>query len=82
MLLIKNARGVDPVTNTDAVMDILIDQGMIIETGNGIEKDCEEIDASGLTAAPGLMDAHVHFRDPGQTWKEDIITGCEESNCQ
>ena len=61
MLLIKNARVVDPATNTDAVMDILIDQGMIIETGDGIEKDCEVIDASGLTAAPGLMDAHVHL---------------------
>ncbi|MDO5122358.1 MAG: dihydroorotase, partial [Erysipelotrichaceae bacterium] len=75
MLLIKHARVIDPVTNTDAVMDILIDQGMIVETGHGIERDCEVIDASGLTAAPGLMDAHVHFRDPGQTWKEDLATG-------
>ena len=77
MLLIKNAHVIDPVTNTDDVLDILIDQGMIIETGKCIERDCEVIDAEGLIAAPGLMDAHVHFRDPGQTWKEDIITGCE-----
>lgn len=77
MLLIKNAHVIDPVTNTDDILDILIDQGMIIETGKCIERDCEVIDAEGLIAAPGLMDAHVHFRDPGQTWKEDIITGCE-----
>ena len=77
MLLIKNAHVIDPVTNTDDILDIMIDQGMIIETGKCIERDCEVIDAEGLIAAPGLMDAHVHFRDPGQTWKEDIITGCE-----
>ena len=80
MILIKGARVVDPVTETDAVMDILIDKDRIAETGRDLEAqfkaDIDEIiDASGLVAAPGLVDTHVHFRDPGFTYKEDIHTG-------
>lgn len=76
MLLIKNGRVVDPVTGTDEVMDVLIDGSMIVKTGKEMEaEDAQVLDATGLVVAPGLMDAHVHFRDPGLTYKEDIETG-------
>lgn len=76
MLLIRNGRVVDPVTGTDEIMDVLIDGSMICKTGKGLSAPgAEVIDASGLVVAPGLMDAHVHFRDPGFTYKEDIETG-------
>lgn len=78
MLLIKNGRVVDPVTKTDRVMDVLIDKDRIVETGEHLNsEDAMVIDASGLVVAPGLVDAHVHFRDPGFTYKEDIITGAK-----
>ena len=73
MILIQNGRVLDPVTNTDQVMDVLLDESGIVKTGEHLEADV--IDASGLVVAPGLMDAHVHFRDPGLTYKEDIFTG-------
>lgn len=58
------------------MMDVLIDGNKIIETGEHLEmKNAEVIDATGLVVAPGLVDTHVHFRDPGFTYKEDIITG-------
>lgn len=76
MLLIKNSRVIDPVTETDKVMDILISGGKIIKTGERLSADnARIIDASGLISAPGLVDTHVHFRDPGLTYKEDIETG-------
>lgn len=76
MLLIKNGRVVDAVTGTDSVMDVLIDGELIVQTGEYIEAEgAEIIDAEGLVVAPGLVDAHVHFRDPGFTYKEDIETG-------
>lgn len=75
MLLIKNGRVIDPLSHLDQVMDLLIDEGKIIEMGH-IEKDCETIDAKDMIVAPGLIDNHVHFRDPGLTYKEDIYTGC------
>lgn len=78
MLLIKNGRVVDPVNNIDKIMDILIDGNIIVKTGNGIStENAEVIDASGLVVAPGLVDAHVHFRDPGFTYKEDIESGAK-----
>ena len=59
-------------------MDILIEGPMIVKTGQLIEDDeAQIIDAAGLTVAPGLMDSHVHFRDPGFTYKEDIFTGAQ-----
>lgn len=76
MILIKNGRVADPVTNTDEVMDILIDGAQIIKTGKNLQAEqADEIDAEGLIVAPGLVDTHVHFRDPGLTQKEDIFTG-------
>lgn len=76
LILIRNGRVVDAVTGTDAVMNVLIKNNVIEEVGAEIEADgAEVIDASGLVVAPGLVDTHVHFRDPGFTYKEDIITG-------
>ena len=74
MILIKNGRVVDPVTGTDEIMDVLVDGNTIAKTGKDLNVDCAEvIDATGLVIAPGLVDTHVHFRDPGFTYKEDII---------
>lgn len=76
MILIQNGRVVDPVTGIDQVMDVLIDGARIEKTGHGLTApDAQVLDAKGLVVAPGLMDAHVHFRDPGFTYKEDILTG-------
>ena len=80
-MFIKNGHVVDPVTGTDEVMNIIIKDNIIEEVGHDIsidETDTDNvtvIDAEGLVVAPGLMDTHVHFRDPGFTYKEDIITG-------
>ncbi len=76
MILIRNGRVVDPVTKTDAVLDVLIDGEKIVQTGQNLDApEAQVLDASGLVVAPGLMDAHVHFRDPGFTYKEDIVSG-------
>ena len=76
MILIRNGRVVDPVTGTDAVLDVLLDNNVISAVGKDLSADgAEVIDATGLVVAPGLVDAHVHFRDPGFTYKEDIESG-------
>lgn len=78
MLLIQNGTLLDPYTDTNAPSDILIDDnGMITRIAPHIDAidGAQVIDASGCTISPGLVDVHVHFRDPGQTEKEDIHTG-------
>lgn len=76
-LLIRHARLIDPSQELDTVGDLLIENGKIIQTAGEIEApDAQVLDAAGLVAAPGLVDMHVHLRDPGQTHKEDIQTGC------
>lgn len=73
-VLIRNVRAVDSLR--DAVCDILIRDGKIAAIGEDIAAETDrEIDGTGLTAMPGLFDMHVHFRDPGQTHKEDVNTG-------
>jgi dihydroorotase len=78
-LLILNARAIDPAINLDAPSDIHIREGRIaaIEPAGTLShlQAKETIDAKGLIAAPGLIDIHVHLREPGQTWKETIATG-------
>lgn len=80
-LLIKNVRIINPKTDMDAVGDIYIENGHVASlcTEGGYDSagisDKDIIDGTGLIAAPGLVDIHVHFRDPGQTHKEDIATG-------
>ena len=78
MLLIQNGTLLDPYTDTDARSDILIDDdGVICRIAPQIDAPAgaRVLDVSGCTVSPGLVDVHVHFRDPGQTEKEDIHTG-------
>lgn len=76
MLLVKNGRVLDPQSGLDSVCDVLIDGKKIVKIADSISEDVEQvIDATGLVVAPGLVDVHVHFREPGQTHKEDIHTG-------
>lgn len=75
-ILIKNGRVLNPSENLDKVMDILVEDGRIKEKKEQIETDADKIiDAKGCYVMPGLIDLHVHFRDPGLTYKEDIETG-------
>lgn len=83
-MLIANARILDPSCEppVDFIGDILIEGDRIIKVGSNLEQTkiaqgAQHIDASGLCAAPGFLDIHVHLRDPGFTHKEDIITGCK-----
>ena len=76
MLLIKNGRVVDPKSGLDTQADVLVDGKKVVKIAENIEAgDAQVIDATGLVVAPGLVDIHVHFREPGQTHKEDIHTG-------
>ena len=75
-LLIKNGRLVHPVTGAVVLLDLLAEDGKVALMERGIDVEADQvIDATGLMVAPGLVDMHVHLRDPGQTYKEDIITG-------
>ncbi|MFR1833762.1 MAG: dihydroorotase [Lachnospiraceae bacterium] len=80
MIVIKNGRIIDPKRNIDAVGDIWLDGNRIKriafgEDGRELSENDRVIDAAGKVVAPGLVDVHVHFRDPGFTYKEDIHTG-------
>lgn len=78
MLLIRNGYMIDPGSGREGNYDILIEGDKIVKTGKDLplpEGECETIDAKGLLVAPGLVDVHVHFREPGFTHKEDITTG-------
>lgn len=75
-LLLKNGHVVDSASGFEGKADILIHGNLIREIGEGITApEAQVIDCEGLTVIPGICDMHVHFRDPGQTHKEDIITG-------
>ncbi len=77
MLYIKNGWVIDPVTQFQGQADLLLDGPVIARVGQhlSVPEGVEVMDASGLVVAPGLADMHVHFRDPGYTYKEDIRTG-------
>lgn len=91
MLYIKNGRVIDPLTQRDEILDVFIEQGKIARvaepkamTGylkerglDGVPDGMEVINAEGCVVAPGLTDVHVHFRDPGFTYKEDIFSGAK-----
>ena len=76
-LLIKGGRVIDPSQNIDAVLDVAVENGLIKEIGAGLAAPAgaETIDAAGKYVVPGLIDMHVHLRDPGLEYKEDIISG-------
>lgn len=79
-LLIKNGRLLDPATKTDRIGSLYIDNGYIgawDPKEESLPKEVQIVDAKGFVVMPGLIDMHVHLRDPGQTWKEDIYSGAE-----
>ena len=76
--LIQGARVIDPSVERDEIADVLFeDGGTVLAVGHALaaDTDTEIVDGRGLVAAPGLVDLHVHLRDPGQTHKEDVISG-------
>lgn len=85
-LLIENGHLIDPASSRDELCDILIENGRVkqigqrlyeqlTQTGENRDEDLQRIDAKGMIVAPGLVDVHSHFRDPGFTYKEDIESG-------
>ena len=73
-LVIKGGRVIDPASGVDAEVDVLIRDGRVAEVGKGLSAD-QTIDAGGLWVVPGLIDMHVHLREPGGEQKETIETG-------
>ena len=77
MILLKGGRVVDPKSGTDEVLDLVLDGAKIAGIGRFPESGGYEsvVEAAGKIVAPGLIDVHVHFRDPGRTDREDVSTG-------
>ncbi len=74
--IIKNGRVIDPANKIDKIEDILIEDGKIAEIGENLSSDgAEVIDATDKVVVPGLIDMHVHLREPGQEAKEDFASG-------
>lgn len=89
-LLIKNGRVINPATQQDEIQDVLIEDRRILQVGTAGSLKAEQkyadtdpqtemkvVDATGCFVMPGFVDLHVHFRDPGLTYKEDIETGAK-----
>lgn len=75
-LLVRNGRVVDPSQGLDAIRDLRLGDGRVLELGERLEPRGEEtFDAQGMVVAPGFVDMHVHLREPGQTHKETLETG-------
>ena len=76
-LLIRGGRVLDPSQDLDETRDVLIVDGLVAGVGEGLDapEGAQEIDASGLLVTPGLIDVHVHLREPGGEHKETIATG-------
>ena len=75
-LLIREAHVVDPKNRLDEILDVRIKEGRIVEMGKDLEPTSEKIlEAKGLYLLPGLLDLHVHFREPGFEQKETIESG-------
>jgi len=75
-LLLKGGRVVDPAQGLDEVSDLLIDDGLIVKIGADLgADDAEVVDVAGCVVAPGFIDMHVHLREPGQEYKEDVESG-------
>lgn len=82
-VLIKSGKLINPATNFEEIVDISIEDGLIKEISPSIFSDYFEyddiIDAKGMVVSPGLIDIHSHFRDPGFTHKEDLLSGAESA---
>ncbi|GAB5495451.1 MAG: dihydroorotase [Phycisphaerales bacterium] len=77
-ILIRGGRVIDPASGTDDTLDVLIEGERITRIAKGIDAgNSQVIDASGLIVSPGLIDPHVHLREPGQEHKETILTGSQ-----
>ena len=75
-LLIKGGRLIDPATKRDGLFDVYVEDGKVCQVAASIDKDADEIiDATGMYVVPGLIDLHVHLREPGFEHKETIKTG-------
>ena len=76
-LLIKGGRVIDPSQNMDDTLDVLVENGLVKQIGKNLQAsaDVKIIDAAGKYVVPGLIDMHVHLRDPGLEYKEDIVSG-------
>lgn len=75
-LLIKNGRVINPATDTDGIMDLLIEGTRVVKAAKNIPEEADQvIDAKGLCVAPGFIDLHVHLREPGFEYKETVKTG-------
>lgn len=75
-MLIKGGRVIDPSQGIDEIADVLVENGIIKQVGKGLAgAGFDTIDASGKLVTPGLIDMHVHLRDPGLEYKEDIASG-------
>jgi dihydroorotase len=80
MLLIKGGRLIDPASQTDATMDVLLDGDRIAQVGANLSaSNAEVFDAAGLVVAPGFIDLHCHLREPGQELSETIETGTKSA---
>jgi dihydroorotase len=76
-LLLKNGRVIDPASGLDAKRDVLIDKAKISRVAASINDDgAKTIDCKNRVVCPGFIDMHVHFREPGQEWKETVASGC------
>ncbi len=76
--LIKGGRVINPATKFDSVADVLIEDGKIAKIGKGLRVKADEVyEAAGKVVAPGLVDIHVHLREPGQEAKEDFASGTQ-----
>lgn len=76
-LLITNGRIIDPANTVDCIGNLLIVDGRIAAPDTALPADVEEIDAQGCWVVPGLIDMHVHLREPGEEYKEDIRSGTQ-----
>jgi dihydroorotase len=75
-ILIKNGRVIDPVNSLDDIRDILVEEGRISKVAKDMKADADEvIDAGGKIITPGLIDMHVHLREPGREDKETVLSG-------
>jgi len=80
MLILRGGRVIDPASGLDAVADVVVENGRIVRVGRDaaeglVGESIQSIDCTGRWVTPGFVDLHVHFREPGQEYKEDIASG-------